>query len=1365
SFSVDVFKEEGEEAVGEALVCLYKADDEFQISKYTDPNGTVNFYINPDELSEGELMITVSKHNHKPYLEEIEVVNPENFIGISEWDIDDDAEGASDGDDDGRANPCETVEILTTFTNFGNENPDGAGQIEFVSLTPWIEVISEPVELEQAPAGGESIEATVVVQINDACPDGVDGLLSAVVTVGDSEWESFVNMDVRSPEIEVVEYSFRGGEFEPGEVSLLEITLRNVGNKLLPASTVTLVSENDLLDVVQEVEDFGIIARGRSVEDGPFRVAAHPFTIPGIMIPAYLIIEAESGFIDTVRFEIEVEGRDIGDPLGPDEYGYICFDSGDEEWEYCPDYNWIEIDPTEEDPDFRGTEIELRDHGDNMDVSAVRDLPFDFQYYGEVFDEITICSNGWAAFGDQSELADFRNRRIGQALGPDAQLCVWWDNLIVPNNSSVLYHYDEDGGQFIIEWNNVQRLVTGGNGSRETFQIVLYDPAVHDTDTGDGIILFQYKEVTNQNAMARNDHPYCTIGISNLEDSDGIEYTYWNTYPTGARQIENRMALLFITEADFRTGVLTGRITDEETGEPIPNAEIFTSRGFWGEADEDGVYLIDNILAKEDYTVTAVALGWNDSTLIGFDIVEDEILRVDFSLLHPEFTPSQEEFEGMLRVGDATEVNFQLTNTGNGPLTWSADRALTGQEEDFDPWQLRRQYPVGQVLEDSRIQGAVFADDRFYLVGSNSRDPQVYVLDRGGELVDQFDQIGAEGGYGMKDLTFDGELIWGGVGSAIYGFTTEGDLQVEIDGPFNPTNNFASDPDRGVLWVSSTTSNIKAIDVEGNEIGELNRFGMRQYGLAYWSDDPDGYPLYILHKVQNVADYVVHKMNPENNDTLFVCVLEPEGEGTPVAAFLTNEYDDYKWVFGIIGNNGPNDRIDLWHLAARRDWFGIEPEAGTLNPDEGQELTLLLNADKMPSVVFEGDIVFTHNALTGETRLPVILEILEGAGGPADRVLTLHQSWNLISLNITPEVQDIVQLMLPLTEGGILTLMKDGAGRFYLPEREFCNIPGWDPTGGYQINMSEDAELAVHGLIIAHDEPIPLPEGWNMSAYFPREAVDAVISLQGIRDQLMIAKDGLGQFYLPEFEFSNMGNLSEGNGYQFKVSEDVELIYAIGDVVASEPAELALTTHFPTPKPKGVNMSVLIQSDMTPEPVSGISNWEIGVYSEHGMLLGSGRFDGYGHCGLAIWGDDPTTEVVDGAGDGSLLNFRLWDGQTETVANIETISGNPVWNTDGLFVGKINERSLLPLEFGINAAYPNPFNSQVRLSYAIESPGFTSIRILDISGREVATLINNNTQSGNHSTFWNAHQMPSGLYVVRLESLGRVASTKLMLVK
>ncbi len=66
-----------------------------------------------------------------------------------------------------------------------------------------------------------------------------------------------------------------------------------------------------------------------------------------------------------------------------------------------------------------------------------------------------------------------------------------------------------------------------------------------------------------------------------------------------------------------------------------------------------------------------------------------------------------------------------------------------------------------------------------------------------------------------------------------------------------------------------------------------------------------------------------------------------------------------------------------------------------------------------------------------------------------------------------------------------------------------------------------------------------------MISYYPRVAIDAVVAFSGIANQMIIAKDGAGHSYNPEWEFSNMGNLREVQGYQVKMDGDAELIYRL----------------------------------------------------------------------------------------------------------------------------------------------------------------------------------------------------------------------------
>jgi len=1348
-FTVSVIDEEEESPEADALVCLFK-EDELQLTRFTCDEGIAEFYIDPEALSEGELMVTVTKHNVKAYLEEIDVVEPDYYLGVSECEIDDE----DDGDGDGIINPGETIQLTIAFTNFGSEVPEGHISFALESLSPWAEVISDQLEFDEAPRAGESANGEFILEIDPACQDQTILQLAASITANEDEWHSMIDLVVDAPKITIEELLFDGGDFEPGDRRNLDIVLCNTGHKALEACTGVLSVENEMIRINVDAADYGSIEVDRTerIDGDLYRLCAHPLIIPGMEFSLELAIETEAGFRDSAQYIFTVGDRDENDPLGPDTYGYICLDSGDEEWDLVPEYDWIEIDPGERNNNFEGESLDLRGYDDSEAI----DLPFDFQYYGEEFDEITICTNGWAAFGDQSEFFDFRNRHIAQPLGPKAQLCVWWDNLYKTRESDILFFNDEENGRFIIEWNKVKRLIMGGNGSWETFEIILYDPEVYQTDTGDGIIKFQYKDVTNQHLSAQNDTPFCTIGISNLDDSDGIEYTYWNQYPPGAREIDNEMALLFITQSDFRTGVLEGTISDVETGEPIANAQVLTTRRFRTETDDEGYYIIDNILIGEDYAVTASAQGWNDSTLTGFDIVEGETLRVDFTLLHPEFVPSVEALSTELHEGESVELEFSLSNTGNGPLVWRAERHLRG-DVDADPWELRSQHMVGEITGDSRIQGVLYFNDHYYIAGANNRIPRIYVINRDGQIVNQFEQFCVEeNGYGIRDMAWDGEWIWGSGEEMIFAFTPEGELMREFQGPWNPNHNFAWDTDREALWVSSTTSNISALDREGNAIRVLSRCGFRIYGLAYYPDDPDDHTLYIVHRLRDVADQIIHKMNPDNGDTMFVAILEPEGGGTPVGSFITNELDAFSWVYMGVSNDGADDRIDIWQVDVRKDWFELDVDAGTLNPGDTRDFVLTLDAAGLPAIVFEGDLVFYHNAIGGENRIEVTLEVIDGDGRPDVRGLDLQSGWNLVSLNIVPDEVDVVELMQPLTDAGILLLMKDGEGRFYSPENDFNNInDGWAVTDGYQISVTEDTELEVHGGAVAAVDPIPLEEGWNMKAYFPREPIDAVTALSNIEEQLIIAKNGIGLFYFPELGFSNMGNMSEGQGYQFKVSEDVELVYNIeGNIAAIERLYIA-PEHFVLSIDNCQltidNMSVLALCDAIQ------AGWEIGVFNKSDNLIGSGRIDINGRCGIAVWGDDP---VID-----NCMKFRFWDGEIEYDAVIDPIIGDAVWSADGLLVGKLEINGVLPVEFGIQSTYPNPFNGMVRLNYGLDKTGLVKLKVYDITGRHIANLVRNDRPAGKHKVVWDANQFPSGLYFVRLECAGQVASTKLMLVR
>jgi uncharacterized protein (DUF2141 family) len=92
----------------------------------------------------------------------------------------------------------------------------------------------------------------------------------------------------------------------------------------------------------------------------------------------------------------------------------------------------------------------------------------------------------------------------------------------------------------------------------------------------------------------------------------------------------------------------------------------------------------------------------------------------------------------------------------------------------------------------------------------------------------------------------------------------------------------------------------------------------------------------------------------------------------------------------------------------------------------------------------------------------------------------------------------------------------------------------------------------------------------------------------------------------------------------------------------------------------------------------------------------------------------------------------------------------------------------VPNEFSLFQNYPNPFNPSTVIQFDLPDRGqqhAVSLQIFDLLGREVATLLNEKMQAGPHQVTWNASNMPSGVYLYRLQAGTFTETKKLTLLK
>ena len=86
----------------------------------------------------------------------------------------------------------------------------------------------------------------------------------------------------------------------------------------------------------------------------------------------------------------------------------------------------------------------------------------------------------------------------------------------------------------------------------------------------------------------------------------------------------------------------------------------------------------------------------------------------------------------------------------------------------------------------------------------------------------------------------------------------------------------------------------------------------------------------------------------------------------------------------------------------------------------------------------------------------------------------------------------------------------------------------------------------------------------------------------------------------------------------------------------------------------------------------------------------------------------------------------------------------------------------MPASYSLSQNYPNPFNPLTIINYQLTSANFTTIKIYNLLGQEVAQLVNELKQPGTYEVTWDASNMPSGMYFYRMVS-GQFSDVKKML--
>jgi hypothetical protein len=163
------------------------------------------------------------------------------------------------------------------------------------------------------------------------------------------------------------------------------------------------------------------------------------------------------------------------------------------------------------------------------------------------------------------------------------------------------------------------------------------------------------------------------------------------------------------------------------------------------------------------------------------------------------------------------------------------------------------------------------------------------------------------------------------------------------------------------------------------------------------------------------------------------------------------------------------------------------------------------------------------------------------------------------------------------------------------------------------------------------------------------------------------------------------------------------------------------------------------------------------------VIVGSRYWNGE-YTDVPVMGisSDSNQETANYCVEGDIITFKVLMASTGELVEMQA-DAELTWNYMGMPI--VNLTDTLPLEVTLNNAYPNPFNPTTTLSYVVPTDMNVTLAIYDMRGRLVNELVNDMHERGQHHVTWNADQLSSGIYMVKLITGSTVNVQKVMLIK
>jgi hypothetical protein len=143
-----------------------------------------------------------------------------------------------------------------------------------------------------------------------------------------------------------------------------------------------------------------------------------------------------------------------------------------------------------------------------------------------------------------------------------------------------------------------------------------------------------------------------------------------------------------------------------------------------------------------------------------------------------------------------------------------------------------------------------------------------------------------------------------------------------------------------------------------------------------------------------------------------------------------------------------------------------------------------------------------------------------------------------------------------------------------------------------------------------------------------------------------------------------------------------------------------------------------------------------------------------------------TIGFIEGKGTTSEPQHYLYSDRLSDVKSNKLYYRLKQIDNDGTYkYSNIVEVGIAPSSFTLSQNYPNPFNPSTKIKYSIPQSSKVVVKVFDMLGKEVTTLVNEEKQAGTYELTWNAQDMPSGVYTYSIKAGSYTAVKKMVLIK